>query len=38
MRTSVVTGEDVNILVTVTAIELVFDAEVREMDAVVEVR
>jgi hypothetical protein len=35
---TVVPGEDLDILVTVTAIELVFDAEVREMDAVVEVR
>ncbi len=38
MRPAVVTGQDLDILLTVTAIELVFDAEVREMDAVVEVR
>jgi hypothetical protein len=38
VRATVVTRNHLDILVTVTAIELVFDAEIREMDSVIEIR
>ena len=38
MRAAVVLGENLDILVAVTAFELVLDPEVREVNAVIEVR
>ncbi len=38
MRAAIVLGDDFDIFVTVAAIQFILDAEVGEMDAIIEVR